>query len=72
MAGRLVDDLSAPWQPDKYTDEYRDELLKFIEAKAKAGKTVPAPPEAAKARPLAAPTDIMGLLKKSLAKGGAR
>ena len=51
-------------------DEYRDELLKFIERKAQAGKTVPAPPGPSKSRPMAAPTDIMGLLKKSLAKGG--
>jgi len=72
MAQRLVDELSGPWDPDKYKDEYRDELLEFIEKKAQAGKTVPAPPGPAKARPLAAPTDIMSLLKKSLAKGGAR
>jgi DNA end-binding protein Ku len=70
MAGRLVEDLSAPWRPEQYKDEYRDELLKFIEKKAQAGKTVPAPPGPSKSRPLAAPTDIMGLLKKSLAKGG--
>lgn len=68
MAGRLVEELGGRWDPDEYKDEYRDELLKFIETKAKAGKTVPAPPGPSKARPLAAPTDIMGLLKKSLAK----
>jgi len=69
MAERLVGELSAPWRPEKYKDEYRDELLKFIEKKAQSGKTVPAPPGPAKSRPLAASTDIMALLKKSLAKG---
>jgi DNA end-binding protein Ku len=38
MAKQLVENLSADWQPDKYTDEYRDNLMKLIRAKLK-GKT---------------------------------
>ena len=72
MAERLIAELSGPWKPEQYKDLYRDELLAFIEAKAKAGKALPAPAAAARTRPLAAPVDIMSLLKKSLAKGNAR
>ena len=71
MAERLVGELGAPWRPEQYKDDYRDELLAFIEAKAKAGKAVTAPAGPAKTRGLAAPVDIMSLLKKSLAKGRA-
>jgi DNA end-binding protein Ku len=38
MAKQLVGNLSSKWQPDKYTDEYRDNLMKLIRAKLK-GKT---------------------------------
>lgn len=68
MAQRLIDDLSAPWEPEKYKDQYRDELLAFIEEKAKAGKTEVGAHPAEKPRRAAPPADLMGLLKKSLAK----
>ncbi|MDQ3349349.1 MAG: Ku protein [Acidobacteriota bacterium] len=35
MAMQLIDNLSAKWQPEKYTDEYRDNLMKVIEGKLK-------------------------------------
>jgi DNA end-binding protein Ku len=35
MAQQLVEALVAPWDPDKYTDEYRANLQKLIEAKQK-------------------------------------
>ena len=38
MAMQLIDNLSAKWQPDKYTDEYRDNLLAIIQAKLKGKK----------------------------------
>ena len=38
MAERLIEELGGPWRPEQYKDEYRDELLAFIEAKANAGK----------------------------------
>lgn len=67
MAERLIEDLSAPWKPEQYKDEYRSELLEFIEAKAKAGKSRTGPAVTAEAKALEAPADIMSLLKKSLA-----
>jgi DNA end-binding protein Ku len=35
MARQLVDSLAAEWDPEKYTNEYRANLLKIIEAKRK-------------------------------------
>ena len=69
MAQRLIDELAGPWKPQDFRDEYRDELLAFIERKAKEGKveTAPAPEAAATAPP---PADIMELLKRSLEQRG--
>ncbi len=72
MAERLIDDLAAPWDPSRYKDDYKDQLMEVIQAKAKTGKVeeVEMPKAPAKAPP---PTDIMELLKKSVAhtaKGG--
>lgn len=38
MAMQLVDNLSAKWDPAKYTDEYRENLLRIIQAKLKGRK----------------------------------
>ena len=38
MAKQLVDSLSATWEPEKYTDEYRDNLMRVIKGKLK-GRT---------------------------------
>ena len=35
MARQLIDNLSAKWNPEKYTDEYRDNLMKVIKGKLK-------------------------------------
>jgi len=72
MAGRLIEDLAAPWNPEEFKDEYRGELLAFIEKKAKTGGTSPAPAEAARSPRPAPPSDIMALLKRSLSRRSAR
>ncbi|HSH38262.1 MAG TPA: Ku protein [Chthoniobacterales bacterium] len=47
MAQTLIESMSAPWEPAKYKDEYRDAVLELIEQKAQhkeiAGKAAPAP-----------------------------
>jgi len=35
MAQQLIDNLVSEWQPDKYTDEYKENLLRVINAKMK-------------------------------------
>ena len=71
MAMRLVDDMGDAWQPEKYKDTYRDDLLKRIEEKVKAGQTeeITEPQKEAKER-TADVIDLMSLLKKSVEQKG--
>ena len=67
LAVRLVESLSAKWNPSQYRDQYREVLLKAIEQKL-AGKPIriPAPRKPAKV------VDLMKALQESLrAKGAA-
>jgi DNA end-binding protein Ku len=70
MALRLVDDMSDDWQPEKYHDTYREDLLKRIEEKVKAGQTeeLTAPAEEGKAEKGGEVIDLMALLRKSVEK----
>jgi DNA end-binding protein Ku len=75
MALRLVDDMADKWQPAKYKDTYRDDLLKRIKEKVKAGQTEElTEPEKDAARPAkgAEVIDLMALLKKSVEKKPAK
>jgi DNA end-binding protein Ku len=38
MAGKLIDGLRSDWDPEAWTDEYREKLLTYLEAKAE-GRT---------------------------------
>jgi DNA end-binding protein Ku len=38
MAGQLIDNLVSTWDPDKYTDEYKENLMRVINAKMKGKK----------------------------------
>jgi DNA end-binding protein Ku len=63
MAKMLVSSLEADFEPQKYHDTYRENLMKMIEAKIE-GKRVVAPPP-----PHVAPViDIMEALRRSLAE----
>jgi DNA end-binding protein Ku len=35
MAQRLIDEFAAEWDPDKYTDDYRRNIMEIVEAKRK-------------------------------------
>jgi DNA end-binding protein Ku len=75
MALRLVEDMSEDWEPGKYRDTYRDDLLKRIEQKVKAGQTeeITEPGEQAQAAAGGADViDLMALLKKSVARKADR
>jgi DNA end-binding protein Ku len=63
LAKSLIEALAADFEPGKYTDEYRDNLLRMIEQK-KAGEEVVATPEP---HQQAKVVDIMEALKASLA-----
>ena len=70
MALRLVEDMADQWHPDKYKDTYRDDLLKRIKEKVKAGETeaLTAPEKEPRKEKSADVIDLMSLLKKSVEK----
>jgi DNA end-binding protein Ku len=68
MAGMLVENLAAEWSPTKYTDDYRDNLMKVIRAKLK-GRT---PKLEETAEPHSAEVvDLMERLRRSLQGAGS-
>jgi DNA end-binding protein Ku len=64
MAERLIDDMTIKWEPAKYHDTYREDLMKMIEEKAHGNlKEVPKAKRAREAEVI----DFASLLEKSLA-----
>lgn len=63
MAKSLVNSLAADWDPSKYTDEYRENLLRIIKGKIKGR---PAKLEAAEQPRQAEVVDLMERLRRSL------
>ena len=61
MAKSLIENLTAEWHPDEYTDEYREALLKIVEAKI-AGEEI----ELVEPQPTAKVVDLMAALKASV------
>jgi DNA end-binding protein Ku len=74
MAESLVSEMSEKWNPQKYKDQYQDDVKAFIKSKIKAKKSKQAPPEMESEEDLKSSTDnvvdIMDLLKKSMSKKG--
>jgi DNA end-binding protein Ku len=68
MARQLVNTLAGEFDPEKYRDEYREEVLALIDRKA-AGEEIVAP--AAPEEP-AKVLDLMAALEASLARTGAK
>jgi DNA end-binding protein Ku len=68
MALRLIDDMSEKWQPEKFKDTYRDDLLARIREKVKQGETeeITQPEKGEKEPARADVIDLMALLKKSV------
>jgi DNA end-binding protein Ku len=64
MAAQLVESLSGPFDPTKYTDDYREKVLSLIEAKAD-GEIITQPEVAAEKAPV---VDLMAALEASLAR----
>ena len=70
MATQLVEEMSGKWNPADFKDEFRIQVMKLVEKKAKAGegKTVLEPEEEA---PQSADViDLTALLQRSLKGGG--
>ncbi len=65
MAEQLVESMSAPFEPSKYTDTYREDLHRMIQQKLE-GQEVTAAPAAAKTNVI----DLMAALQASIAAAG--
>jgi len=63
MAKQLIDNLSAEWKPEKYTDEYRDNLMKVIQGKLKGRQRKLKERETAQSADV---VDLMARLRASL------
>ncbi len=62
---RLIDSLTVPFEPDRYHDEYREELLGLIDKKASGKRITRRKPEREEAEVL----DLMSALEASLGRG---
>lgn len=69
MARQLVESLSAKWDPSKYTDEYRDNLMRVIRGKLQGRKPRLKEPEETRTADV---IDLMSRLKASLEQRGGR
>lgn len=57
MATQLVENLTAPFEPQKYHDEYREELLKIVRARMEGKQTV-------EPGPVPEPNNVVDLMEK--------
>jgi len=68
MAERLVEDMATKWDPARYRDEYREDIMRLVERKIASGKTL----EIETAPTVQGPSrgaqiiDFMTLLKRSI------
>lgn len=74
MAENLIADMTAPWKPEDYRNTYRDDLMKMVKAKVRAGKATEITEDFEDRRDEAGGQvlDLMPLLRKSLASKRGR
>jgi DNA end-binding protein Ku len=70
MARRLIEEMLEAWDPEKYEDQYRRELLAFARKKAERGDTEAVEEPAPSRRRTGEVVDIVALLKRSLDRAG--
>jgi DNA end-binding protein Ku len=70
MAEQLVSNLAEPFDPTKYTDEYRTNLMRIIKAKMKGTKAKLEEPDEMSGDPQV--IDLMSRLRESLEQGRAK
>ena len=68
MAQRLLESMIGAWNPEKYRDEYHEDLLKLVDKKIQSGQTKVVAPTEAAPRPQrqGKVIDIMHLLQQSV------
>ena len=71
MASQIIDSLTSEWDPSRYRDTYREDVLKLLKKKAEGKEIVVEEPEEEQGQVL----DLMAALEASLeeaTKGGAK
>jgi DNA end-binding protein Ku len=68
MAEQLVESMVGAWKPEKYRDEYREDLLEMIDRKVKSGRTkaIAAAGSGPRRKRQGKVVDIMHLLRQSV------
>jgi DNA end-binding protein Ku len=69
MAKALVNSLAAEWEPEKYTDQYLENLMRIIKGKAKGRKVTLEAEETPRKGEV---VDLMERLRRSLDQAGAK
>jgi DNA end-binding protein Ku len=64
VANQLIEALAADWDPEKYHDNFQENLKKLIQTKLEGGKVI----EIDKPKKMAPVVDLMAALKQSLAE----
>src|SRR5215475_13980752 len=64
VAHQLIEALAAEWEPEKFKDEFQENLKKLIQTKLEGGKIA----EVEKPKKMAPVVDLMAALKESLAQ----
>lgn len=73
IARTLIDAMAAAWEPEAYKDEYRAQLMKWIEKKVESGSMKPTTETPAEKEEVpAGPINFMDVLKQSLEKSGVK
>ncbi len=74
MAEQLIDRMSGSWKPETYKNTYREDIMKTVKAKFRAGKATEITEETSdkKESDGAQVLDLMPLLRKSLAEEGKK
>ena len=72
MAERLVNEMTGPWNPEQYTDTYRDDLMKRIQEKVRKKQMhhLTEPDKSRRSEKGAEIIDLMAALKRSLKDSG--
>lgn len=71
IAGELVEAMYTDWKPEKYHDQYRDSLMKWIDAKARTDGAEPVAEEQDE-EPEPQVVNIMKLLEQSVQRRGGK
>lgn len=71
MAKQLIDEMSGKWDPEDFKDEFRNQVMKLVDKKVKAGKTETVIEPEEEAPESSNVIDLTELLQRSL-KGSAK